>query len=204
MWSSIQASIPSSSRRGLGVALGIVAGRAGGVEEAGARVVGERRELLGRDRAEHHAAAEQPGVEAGPLLLEEGEDAQRQVEPLVGREAGDLQRDDDAEGAVVGPAVAVGVAVRADPQARLTAPAVRRDERPDRVVPGGVAELREGVLEPAQGPLVLRDPGVPGDAGGRGRVVRTTELRDRVLDPLAAALERPHPRRDDPRSAIEG
>ncbi len=128
----------------LSPARGLVAGLLGVLPEAAPVVERAERlaQLLLGDALEHDPAAEQHLPEAGALLLEEGDELQRQVEPELGVQPADLERRDDAHRAVVLAAVAVRVAVRADAEDRLPGRPVARDERPDRVLGDLEAERR--------------------------------------------------------------
>ena len=77
-------------------------------------------------------APQQHLSEARALLLEERDQPERQAEPQLVVEPADLERRDDTHGSVVLAAVAVRVAVRADPEGGLARRPVARDERADR------------------------------------------------------------------------
>ena len=127
----------------------LVAGGLGVLPEAAAVV--DRAEPLAqvllRDALEHDPAAEQHLAEARALLLEERDQLQRQAEPVLVVQAAHLERGDDAHRPVVAAAVAVRVAVRADPEDRLAEGPVARDERADRVLGDGEAERSSAAVK---------------------------------------------------------
>ena len=127
----------------LAPALGLVAGVGRVLPERAPVVDGAERlaQLLLGDALEHDPAPEQHLPEARALLLEEGDELERQVEPEVGVQPADLERGDDAHRAVVLAAVPVRVAVRADAEDLLAGRAVARDERADRILGDVEAEL---------------------------------------------------------------
>ena len=144
--------------------------------------------LLGHP-LEHDPAAEQHLPEAGALLLEEGDELERQVEAELRVQAADLERRDDAHRSVVLAAVAVRVAVGADGEDLLAARPVARDERPDRVLDdleADLAQLAREVVERVPVHLRVR---VAADRLVGERVVRAGERLDVALDALGAASQ---------------
>ncbi len=188
---SIQPTRPSRTSIALPPPLRLVAGLYCVLPEAAAVVDRPKRlaQLLLAHPLEHDAAAEQHLAEAGALLLEEGDELQRQVEPELGIQPADLECGDDAHCPVVLAAVAVRVAMGADGEDLLAARPVARDERPHRVLvdlEADLAELAGEVVERV--PVVLRVR-VAADRLVRERVVRACERLDVALDPLRAARE---------------
>ena len=118
--------------------------------------------LLG-DALGHDPAAEQHLAEAGALLLEERDQLQRQAEAVLLVQPADLERRDDAHRAVVLAAVAVRVAVRADPEHRLARRPVARDERADRVLADLEPERLQLAREVVERVAVDRRVGVAAD-----------------------------------------
>jgi len=133
------------------MALRLIPGRAGRIGEGDAVLVAVGAQFLVRRETEHDRAAQQRLSEAGGLFLEEREDPQRQLDALAPGQAAHLERDHHAERPVVAPAVAIGVAVRAETEAPLPRSGVARDQRADRVVGHLVSDRREGAFEVAQG-----------------------------------------------------
>jgi hypothetical protein len=133
-------------------------------------------------------AAEQHLAEARALLLEERDQLQRQPEPELLVETADLERRDDAQRAVVLAAVAVRVAMRADPEDGLAPRAVPRYERADRILVDLEAERLELAGEVVErSPVDVRVRVAPDRLVGQ-RVVAAGERLDVPLDPLRAPL----------------
>ena len=169
---------------------GLVAGLLGVLEERPPVV--DRPEALAQVGLLHavraDAAAEEHLAEAGALLLEEGDQPQRQLEPVLGGQPADLEGDHHAERPVPRPAVAVGVAVRAEGEDGGAGRHVLGDERADRVLPRVEAELAEPGDEPVERGAVLRRVGVAADRALRARVGGAGEVGDGVRDPPPRAL----------------
>ena len=82
----------------------------------------------------HDPAPEQHLSETGALFLEEGDQLQRQAEPELLVQPAHLESRDDTHRSVVLAAVAVRVAVRADPEHALARRAVARNEGAERIL----------------------------------------------------------------------
>ena len=145
-------------------------------------------QLILGDALQHDAAPEQHLPEARALLLEEGDELERQVEPEVGVQPADLERGDHAHRPVVLAAVPVRVAVRADAEDLLAGRAVSRHERADRILGDVKAELAKRGREVVERRPVDRRVGVAADRLVGERVALAGERLDVALDAGCASL----------------
>ena len=137
---------------------------------------------------QHDPAPEEHLPESRAFLLQERDHLQRKVEAVLGAQSAHLERGDDPHRPVVAAAVAVRVAVGADAEDVLARGTVTRDERPERVLGDGEAELLERRREVVERPAVLRGVRVAADRLAAGREVRAGERLDLALDPGGAPL----------------
>ena len=106
----------------------------------------------------------------------------------LGGQPADLERRADAERAVVLAAVAVRVAMRADAEGGRIRRDVGGDQRADRVLPDGEADLLELGREVRERVAVDVGVGVAADGAVAERVVRAREGLDVALDARPRAL----------------
>jgi hypothetical protein len=155
-----------------------------------APAVVDRTELLAQlilgHALEHDPAPEQHLAEAGPLLLQERDELERQVEAVLGVEAADLERRDDAHRPVVLAAVSVRVAVRTDAEHLLASRPVARHERADGILLDVEAEVLQRLGEVVERVAVDVRVGVPPNGFVRERVFGAGQRLDVPLDALGA------------------
>ena len=135
----------------------------------------------------HDPAAEQHLPEAGALFLEEGDQLQRQAEAELLVQPAHLERGDDPHRAVVLAAVAVRVAVRADPEHLLALRPVACHERADRVLADVVPDRLELTREVVERVAVCRRVGIAANRLVRDRELGACQRLDVALDPRSAS-----------------